>query len=118
MLAPGVLFLLAFVAYPFFYGIYLSLQDRPVAKPGLFVGLANFVTLAHDAVFWQVTRNTFLYVAVTTVLKLLGGLGMALVMNQTFRPATSCAPFSSCPSSSPPSSAPSRGCGSSIPRSA
>ena len=85
MLAPGVLFLLAFVAYPFFYGIYLSLQDRPVAKPGLFVGLANFVTLAHDAVFWQVTRNTFLYVAVTTVLKLLGGLGMALVMNQTFR---------------------------------
>src|SRR5215470_2185916 len=85
MLAPGVLFLLAFVAYPFFYGIYLSLQDRPVAKPGLFVGLANFVTLAHDSVFWQVTRNTFLYVAVTTVLKLLGGLGMALVMNQTFR---------------------------------
>ena len=41
MLAPGVLFLLAFVAYPFFYGIYLSLQDRPVAKPGTFVGLGN-----------------------------------------------------------------------------
>ena len=54
MLAPGVLFLLAFVAYPFFYGIFLSLQDRPVAKPGVFVGLGNFVTLAHDAVFWQV----------------------------------------------------------------
>src|SRR5215475_8860605 len=72
MLAPGVLFLLGFVAYPFFYGIYLSLQDRPVAAAGTFVGLANFVTLAHDAVFWQVTRNTFLYVAVTTVLKLVG----------------------------------------------
>src|SRR5215831_12962204 len=81
MLAPGVLFLLAFVAYPFLYGIFLSLQDRPVAKPGLFVGLANFVNLAHDGVFWQVARNTFLYVAVTTVLKLVGGLGMALVMN-------------------------------------
>ena len=49
MLAPGVLFLLAFVAYPFFYGIFLSLQDRPVAKPGVFIGLGNFVTLAHDA---------------------------------------------------------------------
>ena len=46
MLAPGVLFLLAFVAYPFFYGIFLSLQDRPVAKPGVFVGLANFAILA------------------------------------------------------------------------
>jgi multiple sugar transport system permease protein len=85
MLAPGVLFLLAFVAYPFFYGIYLSLQERQVAKAGVFVGLANFVTLFHDGVFWQVARNTFLYTIVTTVLKLLGGLAMALVMNQAFR---------------------------------
>src|SRR5437763_5400705 len=85
MLAPGVLFLLAFVAYPFFYGIFLSLEDRRVASPGTFVGLANFVTQAHDAVFWQVTRNTFVYTNVTTVLKLAGGLGMALVMNQAFR---------------------------------
>ena len=85
MLAPGVLFLLAFVAYPFFYGIYLSLQERQVAKPGVFVGLANFVTLFHDGVFWQVSRNTFIYTIVTTVFKLMGGLAMALVMNQAFR---------------------------------
>src|ERR671931_1152819 len=85
MLAPGVLFLLAFVAYPFFYGIFLSLQDRRVASEGVFVGLANFRTLVHDAVFWQVTGNTLKYVAVTTVLKLTGGLAMALVMNQHFR---------------------------------
>src|SRR5256714_7557152 len=85
MLAPGVLFLLAFVAYPFFYGIYLSLLERRVASPGIFVGLANFRTLAHDAVFWQVTGNTFKYVVFTTVLKLTGGLAMALVMNQHFR---------------------------------
>src|SRR3989449_2249703 len=85
MLSPGVLFLLAFVAYPFFYGIFLSLEERRVASPGVFVGLANFATLAHDAVFWQVTRNTFFYVAVTTVFKLAGGLGMALIMNQHFR---------------------------------
>ena len=43
MVAPPVLFLLALVGYPFFYGIWLSLQDRPVAKAGTFVGLANFV---------------------------------------------------------------------------
>src|SRR5678815_912769 len=85
MLAPGVLFLLAFVAYPFFYGIWLSLQQRQVSQAGTFVGLANFVTLYHDAVFWQVTGNTFIYVVVTTVLKLTGGLAMALVINQHFR---------------------------------
>src|SRR5689334_13249652 len=85
MLAPGVLFLLAFVAYPFFYGIWLSLLDRPVARPGQFVGLGNFRILFHDDVFWQVVGNTFQYVSVTTVLKLVGGLAMALVMNQRFR---------------------------------
>src|SRR3984893_2829907 len=85
MLAPGVLFLLAFVAYPFFYGIYLSLQERAVARTGVFVGLANFYTLAHEAVFWQVARNMLIYTAVTTVLKLTAGLAMALVINQQFR---------------------------------
>ncbi len=84
MLAPGVLFLLAFVAYPFFYGIFLSLQERRVAQPGVFVGLANFALLAHDAVFWQVTRNTFVYTVAATALKMVGGLGMALVINQQF----------------------------------
>jgi multiple sugar transport system permease protein len=85
MLAPGVLFLLAFVAYPFFYGIFLSLEERRVAQPGVFVGLANFVTLSHDPVFWKVSGNMFVYTGVTTVLKLAGGLAMALVMNQHFR---------------------------------
>jgi multiple sugar transport system permease protein len=85
MLTPGVLFLLAFVAYPFFYGIFLSLQDRRVATAGTFVGLANFVEQAHDAVFWQVTRNTFVYTIVATLLKMVGGLAMALVINQRFR---------------------------------
>jgi len=85
MLAPGVLFLLAFVAYPFFYGIFLSMQDRRVASAGTFVGLANFVAQAQDAVFWQVTRNTFVYTIVATALKMVGGLAMALVINQQFR---------------------------------
>ncbi|MBI1847923.1 MAG: sugar ABC transporter permease [Candidatus Rokubacteria bacterium] len=85
MLAPGVAFLVAFVAYPFFYGIFLSLEDRRVAQPGVFVGLANFAALGRDPVFWQVVGNSFVYTAATTVLKLVGGLAMALVLNQQFR---------------------------------
>src|SRR5262245_15971322 len=85
MLAPGVLFLLGFVAYPFFYGIVLSLQDRPVARAGVFVGLAHFVALAHDAVFWRVTTNTFVHAIATTILKIVGGMALALVLNQQFR---------------------------------
>jgi multiple sugar transport system permease protein len=85
MLAAPLLFLIAFVGYPFVYGIYLSLEDRAVAGTGVFVGLANFVADARDPVFWQVARNTFVYTIAATLLKIVGGLALALVMNQHFR---------------------------------
>ena len=85
MVGPPILFLCALVGYPFLYGIWLSLEDRPVAHAGTFVGLANFVADAHDPVFWRVTINTFVYTFFATILKMVGGLGLALVMNQNFR---------------------------------
>ena len=84
MLGPAVLFLLALVAYPFVYGIYLSLQQRAVGQDGTFVGLQNFVTNANDPVFWQIARNTLVFTGIATILKIIGGMGMALVMNQHF----------------------------------
>ena len=84
MMAPPLLFLAALVGYPFCYGILLSLQDRPVAHAGTFVGLKNFATNFHDPIFWRVALNTFVYTAVATVLKMVGGLALALAMNQQF----------------------------------
>jgi len=85
MLTPPLLFLLGFLGYPFFYGVYLSFFHREVAQPATFVGLGNFVKLSNDPIFWQAVRNTVLFTAVATVLKLSGGLAMALVMNQSFK---------------------------------
>ena len=85
MMALPLAFLAALVGYPFFYGILLSLEDRPVAHTGTFVGLKNFITDAHDPVFWRVAINTFVYTGVATFLKMVGGLGLALAMNQQFR---------------------------------
>ncbi len=84
MMAAPLLFLAALVDYPFVYGIWLSLEDRPVAHAGVFVGLRNFVDDAQDPVFWQVARNTVLYTGAATILEMVGGLGLALVMNQRF----------------------------------
>jgi multiple sugar transport system permease protein len=84
MMAPPLLFLVALVGYPFCYGILLSLQDRPVAHPGTFIGLKNFATNLHDPIFWQVALNTFVYTAVATLLKMVGGLALAVAMNQQF----------------------------------
>src|ERR1700681_1627256 len=85
MMALPLAFLAALVGYPFCYGILLSLQDRPVAHTGTFVGLKNFITDAHDPVFWRGAINTFIYTGVATLLKMIGGLGLALAMNQQFR---------------------------------
>lgn len=85
MIVPPVLFLAALVGYPFVYGIWLSLEKRPVAQPGVFIGLGNFIADWHDPVFWQVTGNTFIYTAAATLLKMVGGLALALLMNQAFR---------------------------------
>jgi multiple sugar transport system permease protein len=84
MMAPPLLFLATLVGYPFCYGILLSLQDRPVAHPGTFVGLKNFATNFHDPIFWRVAFNTFVYTAVATLLKMVGGLALAVAMNQQF----------------------------------
>ena len=85
MIFPPMVFLIALVGYPFVYGIWLSLENRPVAQAGTFVGLANFIADFRDPTFWQVVQNTFVYTGVATVLKMVGGLGLALVMNQAFR---------------------------------
>ena len=84
MMAPPLLFLAALVGYPFLYGILLSLQNRPVAHAGTFVGLKNFANDINDPIFWKVTFNTFLYTAAATLLKMVGGLALALAMNQQF----------------------------------
>ncbi|HVB17223.1 MAG TPA: sugar ABC transporter permease [Stellaceae bacterium] len=85
MMALPLLFLAAMVGYPLVYGILLSLQDRVVGKPGHFIGLQNFITDFHDPIFWRVAINTFVYTIAATLLKMVGGLGLALAMNQQFR---------------------------------
>ena len=85
MLTPPLLFLLAFLGYPFCYGVYLTFVSRPVAQASTFVGLSNFEKLWNDPIFWQAVWNTFRFTGAATVLKLGGGLAMALVMHQNFR---------------------------------
>ena len=51
---PAAAILLVFLAYPLALGFWLGLTDTPIGQPGRFVGLANFVSLAHDTVFWLV----------------------------------------------------------------
>jgi multiple sugar transport system permease protein len=81
LLIPTLLILLVFVAYPFLYGIWLSLSDATIGNAGKFVGLQNFNTLLQDSIFRQTVANTFLYTFVTVIFKGTLGIAMALVLN-------------------------------------
>jgi multiple sugar transport system permease protein len=85
-LLPGVLILLIFLAYPFGYGIYISMTDAFVGFPGeQIIWFENYRRLLDDPVFLKTVRNTFVYAFGTVPFKLLLGLGLALVLNQQFR---------------------------------
>jgi multiple sugar transport system permease protein len=85
LLTPTAVLLGLFIAYPFVEGIILALSDARVGDPGHFVGLANFVKLWDDGIFWTSVGNTFWYTAVTTVFKLALGLWLAMLLNRHFR---------------------------------
>jgi multiple sugar transport system permease protein len=85
-LLPGLLILIIFMAYPFGYGIYISLTDAFVGFPGeKVIWFENYQRLLDDPIFRKTVRNTFIYGFGTVPFKLLLGLILALVLNQQFR---------------------------------
>ena len=84
-LLPAALLILTFVAYPFAFGIWLSLTDARIGVPPNFIGLGNFRELLSDSIFHQTVRNAFTYTGVATVFKFLLGMAMALLLNREFR---------------------------------
>lgn len=84
LLVPTLVMLGAFLAWPFLYGIWLSLSAAELGVAGQWVGLANYQYELRDHVFTRTFVNTFVYTAVTTVFKLALGLIMALLLNQVF----------------------------------
>jgi multiple sugar transport system permease protein len=74
------------MAYPFGYGIYISMTDAMVGFAGSnFVWFENYQRLLDDPIFRKTVRNTFIYGFGTVPFKLVLGLWLALVLNQTFR---------------------------------
>src|SRR3954452_19539608 len=85
LLFPTLVLLGLFIAYPFVTGVLLSMSSARVGVPGEYVGMANFAKLWNDPIFARVVYNTFLYTAVTTVVKLGLGLWLAVLLNRHFR---------------------------------
>jgi multiple sugar transport system permease protein len=82
MIAPAAAFLLVFLAYPLGLGFWLGMTDATIGQPGRFIGFANFVSLAHDQIFWLSVFNTTFYTVVASALKFGLGLYLALLLNR------------------------------------
>jgi multiple sugar transport system permease protein len=87
LLAPALLLLLTALAYPIGWEVWTSFTDLSPLNdhPTAFVGLDNYRRLAADPAFWGAAANTVAYAAVTSAIKLVLGLGLALLLARPFR---------------------------------
>lgn len=84
MISPAFIFLLFFLAYPVVIAIMLSLSEKRLGAPATFVGLENFAKLAATDRFWKVVGNSLVYTTGALLLKFVGGLGLAQLLNRQF----------------------------------
>lgn len=87
LIAPAAALMAVFLLYPIGSVVYFSLQRYNVTQPwdNGFVGLENFSTLLfHDSLFWSSLGFTAKWVIVEVSLQLVFGLGLALLVNETF----------------------------------
>jgi ABC-type sugar transport system permease subunit len=82
---PIVVLVLALVAYPFVYAVYLSMTRKFVGMPAVFVGFENYVRLASDGFFLRAVRNSLVFTFGSVVFKLVLGMAMALVLTSPIR---------------------------------
>src|SRR5690349_8381127 len=81
-LLPAAVLLLLFLTYPLGLGVWLGFTDERIGRPGIFIGLENYVYLWSDAVFWLSVFNTLLYTVTASILKFGLGLWLALILNE------------------------------------
>lgn len=85
LVLPVLALLIGLVAYPFFYAIFISFTSKIVGAPGEWIGFDNFRYLSKSSSFTKSIRNTITMVVVSGVLKLVIGLGLALILNEQIR---------------------------------
>jgi trehalose/maltose transport system permease protein len=86
-LLPSFIFVGVFSLFPIFESFRLSFYQLILTLPWLgqkVVGWQNYVDLAEDPVAIESLLTTLVFVGVTIPLELLFGLGIALVLNETF----------------------------------
>lgn len=76
---PALVFVAAFVLYPFGQLFYLSLTDTSLLGGGEFVGFENYIKAFEDRSFWRALEFTVRYTIFITPVLMGGGYALALL---------------------------------------
>ena len=80
-IAPIVILILLFIAWPFVRAIYTSMTVRTLQRVTKFVWFDNYITLYQDDFYWQAVRNTIVFTAGSITTKFIFGLCAALLLH-------------------------------------
>lgn len=87
LVAPVAILVAIGVLYPIGYIVLLGNEDYSpyFGRPMRWVGLANYARVYADPSFWSALTASLIWVVGSVVPQFLLGLGMALMLNETFR---------------------------------
>ena len=89
LMLPAAFIIFFFVAYPFGWGVWMSLTNKQVGMAWSqvkFIGLQNYVDLVTtDGVFWITAWNSFVYTGIATLIKWILGIWLAVLLNRMIR---------------------------------
>ena len=83
-LLPGLVLFALFFMGPMLYSLRISFFEWKIVHPdqSIFVGFENYRKAISDPIFRRAVLNTFCYTAITVIVKMILGLGVALLLNQ------------------------------------
>ena len=84
-LAPALVFVVVFTAYPLVQMIWMSFHNWSLITPAKYVGLANYRRAFADDQFWVSFAFTLRYTAIITPVLIVGGYLLALLTSQGSR---------------------------------
>ncbi len=85
-LLPALIIYITFLVYPAIYSLYLSTTEWDGLSPHKkFIGLQNYINLWSDPVFRLALRNNVVWTIVTLLVPTIGGLALAIALNQPIK---------------------------------
>lgn len=88
LVLPAIAIFCGIILYPFINSIFMSFTDKSLVAPEAnIVGFDNYLTVFTNPKFFQVLKNTGVFVLFSTLLPFLGGMIWAIILDQKFRGA-------------------------------